>query len=393
MAAICSSQLFSSPCCSGLYTGRLQSWSPRSQTLHSRLKGRNLPQQLRLPSLVHPTRKKSQALCARAEVLAGKAELSQDINLEGSLQKAWVYSEYGAARDVLKQGEVAVPTVAPDHILIRVKAAALNPIDYKRRLGKFAATDSALPHVPGYDVSGVVVKVGIDVKRFKEGDEVYANLNEHPLNSPKQLGSLAEYTVVEEKLAALKPKVLSFVEAAGLPLAIETAQQGLERTNISKGQSVLVLGGAGGVGSLAIQLAKEVYGAGLVAATTSTSKVDLVYSLGADVVIDYTKQKYEDLPDKYDIVYDAVGESAKGVKVLKEGGNIVALTGALVPPAVRFLVISNGPKLQELNPFLESGRVKPVLDPKSPFKFSEVVEAFEHLESGRAIGKLVIAID
>jgi 2-methylene-furan-3-one reductase len=109
-------------------------------------------------------------------------------------------------------------------------------------------------HVPGYDAAGVVVKVGSDVTKFKEGDEVYANVSEAALNQPRRVGSLAQYTAVEEKLLALKPKNLSFAEAACLPLAIETAQEALDRADLKEGQTVLVTGGAGGVGSLAIQV-------------------------------------------------------------------------------------------------------------------------------------------
>ncbi|KAL6969462.1 2-methylene-furan-3-one reductase [Sarracenia purpurea var. burkii] len=108
--------------------------------------------------------------------------------------------------------------------------------------------------IPGYDVAGVVVKVGNEVKKLKEGDEVYGDINEKPLQPPKQFGSLAEYTAVEEKLLALKPKNIDFVQAAGLPLAIQTAYEGLEKSGFSSGKSILVLGGAGGVGSLVIQV-------------------------------------------------------------------------------------------------------------------------------------------
>ncbi|KAJ7520271.1 hypothetical protein O6H91_20G075700 [Diphasiastrum complanatum] len=307
------------------------------------------------------------------------------------LHKAWVYRAYGAAKDVLQLEEIGVPEIAADQVLVKVRAASLNPVDFKRRLGKFKASDSQLPHVPGYDVAGVVVKVGSQVSGLKEGDEVYGDISEFALENPKQWGSIAQYTAVEEKLLAVKPKNLSFAEAASLPLAILTAQEGLDRTSFMEGQSILVLGGAGGVGTLVIQLAKQVYGASLVAATASTGKLDFVKSLGADIVIDYTKQNFEELPEKYDVVYDTVGEGPKNVKPVKQGGSVVALTGAVTPPAFRFVVTSNGASLAKLNPFLESGKVRPILDPKGPFSFSQVVEAFSYLETGRALGKIVIA--
>lgn len=304
--------------------------------------------------------------------------------------KAWVYGEYGGI-DVLKfDSKVSVPEISEDQVLLKVVAAALNPVDGKRRQGKFKATDSPLPTVPGYDVAGIVVKVGSQVKNLKNGDEVYGNINEKALENPHQFGSLAEFTAVEEKLLALKPKNLDFSQAAGLPLAIQTAYEGLERTGLSAGKSVLVLGGAGGVGSLAIQLAKQVFGASKVAATSSTGKIELLKSLGVDLAIDYTKENFEDLPEKFDVVFDAVGQSDKAVKAIKEGGSVVVLTGAVTPPGFRFVVTSNREVLNKLNPYLESGKIKPMIDPKGPFPFSQVIEAFTYLEAGRATGKVVI---
>ncbi|EEF37017.1 2-methylene-furan-3-one reductase [Ricinus communis] len=307
-----------------------------------------------------------------------------------SEMKAWVYGEYGGV-DVLKFDEkVSVPEVKEDQVLIKVVAAALNPVDAKRRQGKFKATDSPLPTVPGYDVAGIVVKVGSKVKELKEGDEVYGDINEKALEGPKQFGSLAEYTAVEEKLLALKPKNLDFVQAASLPLAIETAYEGLERTGFSAGKSILVLNGSGGVGSLVIQLAKHVFGASKVAATSGTRNLEILKSLGADLAIDYTKENFEDLPEKFDVVYDAIGQCDRAVKAVKEGGSVVALTGAVTPPGFRFVVTSNGDVLKKLNPYLESGKVKPVIDPKGPFPFSQVAEAFSYIETNRATGKIVI---
>ncbi|KAK6256476.1 hypothetical protein SCA6_017781 [Theobroma cacao] len=310
-----------------------------------------------------------------------------------SQMKAWTYAEYGKSSDVLKLGsDVAVPQLNDDQVLVKVVAAGINPVDFKRMLGLIKATDSPLPIVPGYDVAGVVVKVGSQVKKFKEGDEVYGDINEKALDHPKQFGTIAEYTAVEERLLAFKPKNLSFIEAAGLPLAIETAHEGLERSQFSAGKSILVLGGAGGVGTMIIQLAKQVYGASKVAATSSTGKLDLLKSLGADLPIDYTRENYEDLPEKFDVVYDAVGECERAVKAVKEGGHVVTIVGTspVVPPAVMFVLTSNGAVLEKLNPFLESGKVKPMIDPKGVFPFSQTREAFAHLETGRVTGKVVI---
>ncbi|KAK1281010.1 Quinone oxidoreductase-like protein [Acorus gramineus] len=304
--------------------------------------------------------------------------------------KAWIYSEYGNPGVLRLADDVAVPEVKEDQVLVKVVAAALNPIDFKRRQGYLRATDSPLPIVPGYDAGGIVVKVGENVKKLKVGDEVYGHICEKPVDSPKQFGSLAEYTAVDEKLLALKPKNLDFTQAASLPLAIETAYEGLQRSGFSAGKSILVLAGAGGVGSLVIQLAKHVFGSSRVAATSSTAKLDLLKSLGADLAIDYTKENFEELPEKFDVVYDAIGQFKKAVKALKEGGILVDINGQVSPPGFSFVVTSDGAVLDKLSPFLETGKVKPLIDPKGPFPFSKVVEAFTCLETGRATGKLVI---
>ncbi|XP_020203244.1 2-methylene-furan-3-one reductase [Cajanus cajan] len=305
--------------------------------------------------------------------------------------KAWVYSEYGNIEEILKfDPNVAIPDIKEDQVLIKVVAAALNPVDYKRAFGYFKDIGSPLPTVPGYDVAGVVVKVGSEVRKFKVGDEVYGDVNEHALNGAKSIGTLAEYTAAEEKVLAHKPSNLSFIEAAAIPLAIITAYQGLERVDFSAGKSILVLGGAGGVGTFIIQLAKHVFGASKVAATASTAKLDLLRNLGADLPIDYTKQNFEELTEKFDVVYDTVGESEKALKAIKEGGKVVAIVPPATAPAILFILTSDGAVLEKLQPYLESGKVKAVLDPKSPFPFSQTVEAFAHLKTNRAIGKVVI---
>ncbi|GER48334.1 alcohol dehydrogenase [Striga asiatica] len=189
-----------------------------------------------------------------------------------------------------------------------VVAAAFNLVDFKRRFGYFKDNDSPFPTIPGYDVVGIVVKVGSNVKEFKERDEVYEDIIEKANAEPKQLSSLAEYTTAQEKLLAHKPKNLDFVQAAALPLALETAYEGLEKYGFSKGKSLLVLGGAGGVGY------------------NQHFEVGISESLGADLAIDYIKEKYEDQPDKFDFVYDVVvgpnGETERAVKAVKEGGTV-----------------------------------------------------------------------
>ncbi|NP_001304224.1 2-methylene-furan-3-one reductase-like [Vigna radiata] len=308
-----------------------------------------------------------------------------------SHMRAWIYSEYGNIEEVLKfDPNVPTPHLMENQVLIKVVAAAINPVDYKRALGHFKDIDSPLPTAPGYDVAGVVVKVGNQVKKFQVGDEVYGDINEVTLDHPKTIGSLAEYTAVEEKVLAHKPSNLSFVEAASLPLAIITAYQGLETAQFSVGKSILVLGGAGGVGSLVIQIAKHIFGASKIAATGSTGKLELFENLGTDLPIDYTKENFEELAEKFDVVYDAVGQSERALKSVKEGGKVVTIVAPATPPAIPFLLTSDGDLLEKLRPYLENGQVKPILDPKSPFPFSQTVEAFSYLKTNRATGKVVI---
>ncbi|CAI0455314.1 unnamed protein product [Linum tenue] len=275
--------------------------------------------------------------------------------------KGWVYSEYGDPAQVLKlESEVPVPDVKEDQVLVKVVAAALNLLDYKRMEGAI------------------------------KGDEVYGNINEAALLQPKKYGSLAEYTAVEEKLLALKPQNLSFAEAASLPLAIETALEGLEKVGLTSEMSILVLGGAGGVGSLVIQLEKHVFGSYKVAATSSTSKLERLKSMGADLAIDYTKQNVEELDHKFDVVFDTVQNGTAAVNAAKSGGGRVVAILPVPPPASWFVVTSKGSALEKLKPYLESGEVKPLIDPNGPFPFSQTLEAFSHLMTGRATGKVVV---
>ncbi|KAF2316121.1 hypothetical protein GH714_041272 [Hevea brasiliensis] len=205
----------------------------------------------------------------------------------------------------------------------------------------------------------------------------HMEINENALDHPKQYGSFAEYTAVEQKLLGPKPKNLSFAEAASLPLVIVTAYEGLEKAGFSAGKSLLVLGGAGGVGTI---IAKHVFGASKVATTSSTGKLELLKSLGVDLAIDYTKEHFKDLTEKFDV-------STQGSeKMWKSCGNNRSIT----PPALIFGVTSNGSVLYKLNLYLEARQVKPVMDPKGPFPFSKILEAFSHSQTNRATRKVVI---
>lgn len=158
-------------------------------------------------------------------------------------------------------------------------------------------------------MAGVVVEKGDEALGFEVGDEVYGNIQDFRTEGKlRQLGTLAQFITVEESLVALKPKNLSFEEAASLPVAVQTALEGFKTAGFEEGKSVFVVGGAGGVGTLAVQLAKELYKASLVTATTSTEKVEFVKELGADKVVDYTTRTYEEVEEKYDLVFDTIGK-------------------------------------------------------------------------------------
>ncbi|KAL0464680.1 UNVERIFIED_CONTAM: 2-methylene-furan-3-one reductase [Sesamum latifolium] len=306
------------------------------------------------------------------------------------MQKAWFYEEYGP-KEVLQQGDVPIPYPQADELLVQVHAAALNPIDFKLRRNPLGPVD--LPVVPGCDMAGVVVAKGDGVLRFDVGDEVYGNIQNFKAEGKlKQLGSLAEFVVLEEELVAVKPKNVSFEEAASFPVAVQTAVEGFKTAGFKEGQSVFIVGGAGGVGTSALQLAKQFYKASVVTATTSTGKVDFLKGLGADKVVDYTKTRYVEVEEKYDLVFDTIGDSRKSYVVAKEDAPVIDITWPPSNPRAQHTSLTvSGKILEELRPYLESRKLKAVIDPSSPFPFTSVIEAFGHLETGRARGKVVIS--
>ncbi|KAK6920242.1 hypothetical protein RJ641_016146, partial [Dillenia turbinata] len=337
---------------------------------------------------------------------------------ENRMQKAWFYKEYGP-KEVLQLGEFPIPTPHHNQILVQVRAAALNPIDCKRRQQPIFPSDFpvsmkdniyqmkkpviqsevessgvvGIQVVPGCDMAGVVDAKGQGVSKFNIGDEVYGNIQDFNAKGKlKQLGTLAEFIVVEESLVAHKPKNISFEEAASLPLAVQTAIEGFITGGFKEGQSIFVVGGAGGVGTLVVQQAKQVYGASRVVATTSTPKVGFVKSLGADQVIDYTRTRYEEIKEKYDFVYDTVGDSRNSFAVAKDGAPTVDITW---PPSHHKAMYSSltvsAEGLEKLRPYLENGKLKAIIDPSGPYSFHDAIEAFRYLETGRARGKVVIS--
>ncbi len=307
--------------------------------------------------------------------------------------KAVRIHEYGPV-DVLKMEEVPVPAFADDEVLIKIFAASVNPIDWKVREGKLRWRNlHHLPLIPGWDVSGIVESIGKEVKKFKVGDEVYSRPD------VARDGGYAEYIAVKESIVALKPKTLNFEEAASIPLVGLTAWEALvTNANIRSGQKVLIHAASGGVGSIAVQIAKsfDCY----VIGTTSEKNFDLVRKLGADEVIDYRNQDFTKILKDLDVVLDTVGGQTQldSLKVLKEGGYIISIINPVNEEEVHnhnvrsgyIFVKSNGETLSKLAQLIDSGKIKPVVG--EIFKLDEIKQAHELSQSGRAVGKIVIKI-
>lgn len=331
--------------------------------------------------------------------------------------KAVVAERYGGP-EVLAVVEREPPAVGERDVRIAVRAASLNPLDYKIRAGKVKLVLDVRPPIAlGCDVAGVVERVGAQVTRFAVGDEVYARLEKD------RMGGLAELVSADERVVARKPAKATFEEAAAIPLAGLTALQALrEAAGLTAGQRVLVHAGAGGVGSLAIQIGKIL---GLrVAATTSTRNVELVRGLGADEVIDYTK--HEPLPQGLDAVFDTLGGASElaSIAAVGRGGVVVGVAGlpdaafgrawlpAWVRPGlwlvtgkrrraaaragVRFTYLfmrPDGAQLEELAGWIDAGTLRPVLHQTfAPLELEPVREAFRELERGHARGKIVVRV-
>ena len=322
--------------------------------------------------------------------------------------KAVVYCDYGSP-DVLKLEAVEKPVPSDSQLLIRVRAASVNPLDwhymrgtpYIGRLG-MGLRKPAITRL-GVDFAGTVESVGRSVTQFKPGDEVFGG----------RTGALAEYVTVRENGAVvLKPANLTFEEAAAVGVAAITALQGLrDEGKLQPGQKVLINGASGGVGTFAVQIAKA-FGAD-VTGVCSTRNVDLVRSLGADQVIDYTKEDFTKSTQRYDLILDNVGNHSLSElrRVITPKGTYVMVggpSGRWIDPLPRafkaivlspfvsqdmgmFLAVLNKKDLTVLRDLMEAGKVKPVIDRR--YKLSEVREAIGYLETGRARGKVVITMD
>ena len=307
--------------------------------------------------------------------------------------KAIVIHEYGAP-EVLKYEDVPQPEPKEDQLLIRVIAAGVNPVDGMIRSGMFAKDGSrAFPIILGGDVAGVVEKIGSKITKFKAGDPVFAYV------SLDNSGGYAQYALVTEREAALKPKSLSYVEAAAVPIVALTAWQALVDTaKLSAGQTVLIHGGSGGVGSFAIQIAKA-RGAKVIA-TASTTNQELLKQLGADVLIDYTKQKFEDVAKDVDVVLDSVGKDTleRSYGVLNKGGFIVTLVARMNQAqldnhAIRGASLSvepNSDELAEIRKLIDEKKIKVVVS--QTFPLSEARKAQEQAATGHTRGKIVLKV-
>lgn len=333
----------------------------------------------------------------------------------GHPMKALTFQRYGKTPQI-GFTELARPQLKPDELLVQVHAAGVNPIDNMIPTGIFkAVVKFELPATLGSDLAGIVVEVGSRVTRFKPGDAVFANIFD------LGTGSIAEFAVVPEGAAALKPAHLDFVQAASIPMVGLTSWQALkERAGLRAGQKVFIPAGSGGIGTFAIQLAKWL--GATVGTTTSTGNVELVRSLGADEVVDYKKQGFETVLRGYDAVLGTVrGDSIeKAIGILKPGGQVVSLVGPLDVAFARarranfvltavFALMSrkikrlaskqnvtysflfarpDGAQLAQIGQLLETQQIRPVID--KVFPFEQAPQALDYLAQGRAKGKVVV---
>ncbi len=307
--------------------------------------------------------------------------------------KAIVIHEYGGP-EVLKYEDVPRPEPKEDQILVRVIAAGVNPVDEagrSERSAKFFGI--TLPFTPGYDIAGIVEKTGGKITKFKTADSVYAYL------SLTKGGGYAEYAAASEAEAAAKPKSISFVEAAGVPVVALTAWQALiDTAKLSAGQTVLIHGGSGGVGTFAIQIAKA-RGAKVIA-TASTANQDFLKQLGADLAIDYTKTKFEDVAKNVDVVLDSVGKDtlARSYGVVKKGGFIVTLVARidraeLDKHGIRGASLGVEPdsnELTEIGKLIDEKKIKMIVS--QAFPLSEAIKAQEQIATGHTRGKIVLKV-
>jgi NADPH:quinone reductase-like Zn-dependent oxidoreductase len=331
--------------------------------------------------------------------------------------KAYVINRYNSEQGV-QLAELPEPDVAAGDVLVRIHAAGVNQLDTRIAAGEFKLIlPYRLPLVLGNDLAGVVVRVGAGVSAFQPGDEVYARPDKD------RIGTFAEFLTVNQNDLALKPANLTMTEAASLPLVALTAWQALvERANLRPGQKVLIQAGSGGVGTIAIQLAKHL--GATVATTASAANTDFLKDLGADIVIDYRTQDFSTLLEGYDVVLDSQGPDsvAKSMSILKPGGKVIGIAGPPDPEFAReiggnpllkigtrllslrtrrkaarlgveysFLFMrADGAQLSEIATLVENGAIRPVID--RVFPFAATPQALNHIAKGATRGKIVISM-
>ena len=310
-----------------------------------------------------------------------------------AVMKAMVVHEFGGP-EVMKYEDAPRPEPKDDEILVRVMAAAVNPVDSYVRQGMFAKRGmDNRPAIIGYDISGVVEKTGANAKKFKAGDKVYSYL------SVMRGGGYAEFAIAKESETALKPKNINFEEAAAVPLAATTAWQSLvDEAKLNAGQTVLVHGGSGGVGSFAIQIAKA---RGVkVIATASTAHQDLLKQLQVDQAIDYTTTKFEDMVKDVDVVLNCARAEAlaRSYGVVKKGGIIVSITDEpdqteCAKHGIRGSRLGAHPDanvLEELTKLIEAGKMKPIVSQTLPL--ADASKAHQQIETHHTLGKIVLKV-
>ncbi|WP_436490887.1 NADP-dependent oxidoreductase [Chitinophaga sp. ARDCPP14] len=331
--------------------------------------------------------------------------------------KAFIINRYGR-KENLQLREIAEPIIKEHEVLVQVHAASVNLLDSKIKNGEFKLIlPYKMPLTLGHDVAGVITKTGAKVSRFKVGDEVYARPADH------HIGTFAEMIAINEADVSLKPQKLTMEEAASVPLVALTAWQALvEKAGLKKGQKVFIQAGSGGVGTIAIQLAKHL--GATVATTTGTSNVEWVKALGADVVIDYKKEDFETILQDYDVVLNSQDAKTleKSLRVLKPGGKLISISGPPDPAFAKefrlgwplkivmgllsfgvrgkakrrhvnysFLFMrAEGNQLGKIAALIDAGVISPVID--KVFPFEKTAEALAYVESGRAKGKVVIKV-
>jgi NADPH:quinone reductase-like Zn-dependent oxidoreductase len=307
--------------------------------------------------------------------------------------KAIRIHEFGGP-DVLRTDNIAVPAPADDEVLVKVYATSINPIDWKIRKGasqaKFPVT---LPFTLGWDVSGVVEQKGDNVTGFEVGTEVYSR------PSPARNGAYAEYIVIKASEVARKPNTIDHVHAAAVPLAGLTAWQGLfEHGKLQKGERVLIHAASGGVGTFAVQLAK--WKGAYVIGTTSEKNIDLVKQLGADEVIDYNNEQFDEKLKDIDLVFDMVGgdTQTRSIKVLKDGGRLVTTVKPEDSQEAKdkniqiqgYMALSKPADLDQIADLIDNGKIKPVI--AKILTLDDAKEAQELSEKGHVAGKIVLKV-